>query len=226
MAFADTEREQIERIKWLWNKFGNLILALLLIASLSYAGWTFYSKHKMNQIYAASSMYDSLLLQQQNPKQLINTGNEILKQYPSTVYANFAAFILASQYVNQDNLVAAKTSLQWVISNAENPLLIVIAQNRIAIILISEGKPEQAIKLLSNVSKKSIFSPFVNAIRGQAYAKMGDNKLALQYWNSALDNMNAPEDAGLKQYLELKINSLAISQEPNENPPTKINTTS
>lgn len=213
MAYIDVEENQIENIKKLWNKFGNYLLTILLVLALAYAGWTYYSKHQKEQVYAASALYSNMLEQQTSEGQLLATGNAIMKEYPSTIYASFAALILAQQYVKQNNLPAAEASLKWVIDNAENAMVIVVAEQRLARIYISKDQPKQALALLDGISDSSGFEPFVAYVKGDAYAKMGNNLLAEKYWKQALQTMNKPEDEAMKQYLEVKISSLSANNE-------------
>ncbi|MDC0534379.1 tetratricopeptide repeat protein [Francisellaceae bacterium] len=212
VAYIDVEQSQIENIKKLWNKFGNYLLTLLLVLAVAYAGWTYYSRHQKEQVYAASALYSNMLEQQAGPEQTIATGNAIMKAYPSTIYASFAALILAQQYVKQDNLPAAETSLKWVIDHSENAMVIVIAEQRLARIYISKNDPKQALALLDGITNASGFEPFVAYVKGDAYAKMGNNLLAEKFWKQAIQTMNKPEDEPMKQYLAVKISSLSATK--------------
>ena len=211
MSLVDVEQQQIENIKRFWRKFGNLILTILLVIAIAYAGWTYYEKYKMNQVYAASSLYDSLLAQQGHSEQMIAIGNQVMTKYPSTVYASFSALILAQQYVKNRNYPAAKTSLTWVIDHSENPELIVLAQERLARILISENQSQAALKLLENVQDNSGFESVINMVKGDAYAQLNEPKLAKKYWSKALQSMTLAEDVNIKQYLQMKMSSISMT---------------
>ncbi len=60
MAYDLEEQEQLAELKAFWNKFGNLISWVLIIALGSYAGWNFWNYHQRTQAAEASAMYDAL----------------------------------------------------------------------------------------------------------------------------------------------------------------------
>ena len=54
------EQEQLDQLKAFWNRFGNLILSILLVVLTAYAGWNGWQWWQRDQASKAGGVYDEL----------------------------------------------------------------------------------------------------------------------------------------------------------------------
>ena len=149
MAYDLEEQEQIANFKAFWARFGNLIMGVLIVALLSYAGYNFWNSHKRNQAVEASALYDELqaaLTANDNAKTQRIAG-DIQNKYAGTVYAPMAALGAAKTAFEANDLKTAKTQLQWAADHGNDEYK-AIAKLRLAGVLLDEKDYDGAMKLL------------------------------------------------------------------------------
>ena len=54
------EQEQVAELKAWWKQHGNLIVAVILAASVGFAGWQGWRWYQANQAAHAAALYDAL----------------------------------------------------------------------------------------------------------------------------------------------------------------------
>ncbi len=176
MAYDLEEQEQIANFKAFWARFGNLIMGVLIVALLSYAGYNFWNSHKRNQAVEASALYDELqaaLAANDNAKTQRIAG-DIQKKYDGTVYAQMAALGAAKTAFEASDLKTAKTQLQWVADHGNDEYK-AVAKLRLAGVLLDEKSFDAALKLL-NETYPAQFSAEVSDRKGDVL--VAQNKLA------------------------------------------------
>ncbi|VXC75347.1 tetratricopeptide repeat protein [Massilia sp. 9I] len=176
MAYDLEEQEQIANFKAFWARFGNLIMGVLIVALLSYAGYNFWNSHKRNQAVEASALYDELqaaLAANDNAKTQRIAG-DIQKKYDGTVYAQMAALGAAKTAFEANDLKTAKTQLQWVADHGNDEYK-AVAKLRLAGVLLDEKSFDAALKLL-NETYPAQFSAEVSDRKGDVL--VAQNKLA------------------------------------------------
>jgi len=150
MAYDLEEQEQIANFKAFWARFGNLIMGVLIVALLSYAGYNFWNSHKRTQAVEASALYDELqaaLAANDNAKTQRIAG-DMQKKYDGTVYAQMAALAAAKTAFEANDLKTAKTQLQWVVDKGSDEYA-AVAKLRLAGVLLDEKSHDAALKLLN-----------------------------------------------------------------------------
>ena len=206
----------IRSLKNFWNRFGNILLTVVLICAIIFAGWRFWNNYQQKKVMEASISYQVLLSDYQVPtvqKELvIAKGNAIMTNYPETIYANFSALLLASVYVSENNLNAARTSLEWVLSHTDNPVIQTIAKERLARIMIAQKEYQQAIDLLNKASVDKNFDVGVNIVLGNAYMGLGNTSSAKRAWTEALTGLTSKDDEVMKNLITMKINNLDVTE--------------
>ena len=58
MAYDLEEQEQIANFKAFWDRFGNPIMWVLIIALLGYAGYNYWNSQQRGKAVEASGLYD------------------------------------------------------------------------------------------------------------------------------------------------------------------------
>lgn len=170
MADFMNEQEQVDMIKGWWKKHGNRLLTIVLIVVVGVSGYRYWTSHQKTEVANNGNMYMSLVLSA-NKKDAINVdakASALMKNSPKSVYAGLAALTLAGFDVNQGKLDSAKTNFNWILKHQSNSDIKAIAKMRLARIDLAQGKPAEALKLLTPVAPN--FAASAQMIRGDAYA--------------------------------------------------------
>lgn len=202
------EHEQWQAIKG-WFKQNGLFLAIVIILSLAASfGWRYWQQHALEMRQEASQLYDQLLAaNQQDPTgaSLTRIADELQREYPRTPYASLAGLLEAKAAVSQNNLTKAVDKLQWVIQKAHNDDLKVIAQLRLARVLLAQKQPEQALRLLDQVKEKD-YAAAVNQVRGDIYLSQGKTDQARESYQAA--RAATPAMEAVYGYIDQQLNRL------------------
>ena len=178
MSVYLTEAEQIELIKTLWRRYGNLVTWLLTLVLLMISANKYWHWHQDKIMQQASETYERLMVSvaQKSDKSILAYAHTLATVYKNTVYATAAQLILVKQYIDHKNYIAAKNSLQQIIAQKSQNALVDIAKIRLARILIAEHAYQKAIDILSKMSMQ-IYGPKINELLGDSYLSL--HKLAL-----------------------------------------------
>jgi predicted negative regulator of RcsB-dependent stress response len=176
MAYDLEEQEQLADLKAFWNKYGNLLSWVLIIALASYGGYNFWTSHQRSQAGDASGLYDEMqkaLTANDNAK-VQRIAADVESKFGDTAYAQMAALGAAKGAFEANDLKAAKTQLQWVVEHGSDEYKS-IAKLRLAGVLLDEKSYDEGLKLLG--------TEFVPQFAGAVADRKGDilvaqNKLA------------------------------------------------
>ncbi|HLS85808.1 MAG TPA: tetratricopeptide repeat protein, partial [Burkholderiales bacterium] len=114
------EQEQLAALKAWWKENGTLVVAVVLAASVAFAGWTGWNRYKSGQAAEASVLYEALTkaVQAGDDKAVREAGGTLVESYSGTHYAALGALLAARHYFDQGDLKNARAQLQWVIEEA------------------------------------------------------------------------------------------------------------
>lgn len=204
-----TEQEQIQQLKNWLKQYGTTIIAGIIIALGLTSGWHYWQSYKDKKLTHASAVYDEMLAlrAQGNSSGAIVQAQKLMKNYLRTPYAQMAAFMLARDAILKKNYSEATTQLNWVIDHSKDNSMREIARLRIARILITEKKPQEALTSLSKVDDKN-FIGLINEIKGDAYLAMNDQNAARKAYEQALKEI--PNAEITRPILQMKLDNLAI----------------
>jgi predicted negative regulator of RcsB-dependent stress response len=203
-----TEEEQIESIKKWWNHYSNSILILLSLVLLTIAGYRYWHSYQANKTDEASRAYEHLMVafSNQNNKAIKSYANQLIKQYPHTVYADAAHLTLAKLYVNKNKLKDAAIELQSVAASSKMPALKQVAKIRLARVLVMNKAYDKAVETLEVVTDKGYLS-LINELKGDIYASKGEYQRAIHFYRLALEEAKKQGLGNL--FLEMKTNEMA-----------------
>jgi predicted negative regulator of RcsB-dependent stress response len=209
MAYDLEEQEQIANFKAFWNKFGNLISWVLIIALAGYAGYNFWNSHKRTKSAEASALYEELqasLTANDNAK-VQRIAGDIESRYDATAYAQMAALGAAKAAFEASDLKTAKAQLQWVIEHGSDEYQSV-ARLRLAGVQIDEKAYDEALKTLSG----SVLPQFAGEVadrKGDVLAAQNKTAEARAAYQAALAAMDKKHPA--RRLVELKLESVGGS---------------
>lgn len=203
-----TEQEQIQQLKNWLKQYGTTILAGISVALVVTVGWHYWQSYQDKKLTHASAVYDEMLAlrAQGNASGTLVQAQKLLKNYKRTPYAQMAAFMLARDAVLKKNYADAITQLNWVIDHSKDSSMREIARLRIARILITENKAQEALTFLSNIEDKN-FIGLINEIRGDAYLAINDKNAARKAYEQALKEL--PNAEVTRPILQMKLDNLS-----------------
>jgi predicted negative regulator of RcsB-dependent stress response len=149
MAYDLEEQEQLAELKAFWNKFGNLITWVAIIALAGYAGYNFWNQHQRSQSADASALYEELrlALSVNDNAKVQRIAADVESKFAGTAYAQMAALGAAKGAFEANDLKAAKAQLQWVVDHGSDEYKS-IAKLRLAGVLLDEKSFDAALKVL------------------------------------------------------------------------------
>jgi predicted negative regulator of RcsB-dependent stress response len=206
MAYDLEEQEQIANFKAFWNRFGNLISWVLIIALGSYAGYNFWNSHQRGKAAEASGLYDSLVAaaQANDNTKVQRIAGDIESKYEGTAYAPMAALGAAKTAFDASDLKTAKAQLQWAAGHGDDEIKS-IARLRLSGVLLDERAYDEALKVLGG--------DFLPQFAAEVADRKGDvlaaqNKLldARAAYQAALDKMDKKNPG--RQVVQIKLDAI------------------
>ena len=211
MAFNLQEQEQIDELKSFWTTYGNAILAAVTIALLVVAGVRGWGWYQSRQATAAAGIYAELTqaVESRNIEQVKQRSEDLLKQYGSTAYGQMTGLMAARAYADADDLAGAKSSLQWVLDNAQDDEFKHLARLRLAGILLDEKSFDAALALLNPDEAAKMSAEMAGAFadrRGDVKLGQDDKAAAKAEYEKALQTL--PQGSALRQLVQVKLDAL------------------
>jgi len=207
MAHLDLdEQEQLAQLKSWWGAYGNLVITLIVVASLAFSGWQGWRYWQAKQAVEASTLFENLgkALQGTDAKAVRDANGELLEKYGGTLYASMGALTSAKYFFEKNDLKTAKAQLQWVIDKSVSDEFRDIARLRLVNILLDEKAYDEALKSLESKHAAAFEGQFavlkgdVLAAKGQAVDAKTAYKLALE----KTDKKNASVRDGIQMRLD------------------------
>jgi predicted negative regulator of RcsB-dependent stress response len=208
-----TDDEQWEAIKRGIAENGLWILGGVVLGAALLFGWRYYRNHQNEIALQAAARFGEMTtaLEHNDPVKSRQIADGIVKDFPTSPYADQAQLTIARLYVDGAQLPNAVAPLTEVMNNSKDTELRHIARLRLARVLTAQGKPDEAIKALAE-DTWGAFGPQAHEVRGDAFYAKKDLKSALSEYKAALNGGDAGSvDAAL---LELKIADLGAPAPP------------
>lgn len=216
MAHLDLEeQEQIDQLKHFWQKWGDLITWIAILALGAYAalnGWKYWENKQASQ---SAVLYDTVekAAQTADFALLDRSVSDIEDKFASTTYAHQAALLAARLYQDKDRVADAKKQLQWVIDHASDEGYQSLARLRLAGVLIQEKSLDQAAALLKVKAPES-FAPLFDDRLGDIAALQGRADDAIGFYKKAWKNLE--ERSEYRRVIEVKLAALGQAPEQTE----------
>ena len=178
---------------------------VVLLAVAAWNGWTWYQRTQAAQ---AGGLYDTLqkAARANDLKATRDSAGAILENYPRTTYAPLAALTSAKVHFQAGDLKTARAQLAWVVDHARNAQLRDIARLRLASVLLDDGAPDEALKVL-DAKPDPAFEALFAAERGDVLVLQKKPAEARTAYRSALDKAS-DRDGALRESLRLKLDAL------------------
>lgn len=207
-----TEEEQLESLKEWWSKNAKSIIVGVVVAVAGVGGWKAWENNQVSSAETASQLYTEL-----NQVVLNATGDERQEQadhligrltsdFSNSVYADYARLYAARLAVERDALDEAQTHLHAALASTQVDAIELVVRLRLARILNSQEKIDEALTLLEIADTGSFTSEF-QSLRGDLLMSKGQALQAREAYQRALDASRATGES--TPLVEMKLDSLA-----------------
>ena len=206
----ETEEQQVEALKEWWAENGKAVIAGVVLGGSVIGGWTFWQSHKEKQVVTASDAFSQTMeaADSSDADTAFGLAADLQDDTPNHLYASFANFAAARVAVEGEDLQEASRRLKWVVDNAPQDDVKLIAQVRLARVLGASGDADAALSSLPSSFPES-FAGLVEEARGDLLLLSGDAAGA----RSAYEAASSSEYVANREGLSMKLNDLA---EPGE----------
>jgi predicted negative regulator of RcsB-dependent stress response len=204
-----TDKEQWERVLQWVREQGPWVLVSVVLVGSGYWAWNAWQRHAEQAYESASSRYGQIVeaFGRNNIDGGVKLADDLIKDYPTTAYADQANLAAARIQVERGNLDKAAVRLTQVMSSTKDSELALIARLRLARVQLALNRPDEALKTL-NAAEPGAFAARFSQVRGDILMAKGDRAGALREYQSARKSGADTLDVGL---LDLKIGELARS---------------
>ena len=208
MAYDLQEQESLDELKAWWEKWGNLVLSVITVVCLAFAGYNgmkWWQRHQAQEAGLAYSSLQTAIMRQSEVSSVEKIVDALIEDAGSTVYGPMGA-LSASRYLESKGEAAkAQELLHWVVTESDRIEYQTVARVRLAGFLIDDKKYEEAVSMLSAAQPTDRQIALVNDRLGDAYFAKGDIVNARRVWQEALKH---PIDPALMGFVQLKLQAL------------------
>jgi predicted negative regulator of RcsB-dependent stress response len=205
-----TDDEQLEAVKRAFTEYAPWILGGVVLGVGGWYGFQHYQSHKNEVAFRAADQFSQMTvaLQMNDSNKSLQIADALIKEYPNSPYADQAQLTIARIDVESGKSADAVVPLTQVMNNSKDTELQQIARLRLARVLIDQGKPDDAIKLLAAGTPGS-FAGRYHEVHGDALFSKKDIPGAIAEYNAALGASDGGAEAAM---LQLKLADLASNE--------------
>lgn len=206
-----TEEEQVEKIKELWNRHGIPLLTGVVIALAGVFGWQGWTNYQETKAGNASALYQNMLEtvlaseDEQARTRAAELAEQIRSEYGGTRYAQFAGLMQARLAVDAGDMDSAEQVLREVSDKAGDATLQEVARQRLARVLADQQRAEEGLELFSGQVTGALLAGR-EEVRGDLLLSLGRVAEARQAYTAAMQAIADPRD---RPQLQLKLDDLA-----------------
>ncbi len=210
MEVYDSEREQFDVLKTWWQQNGKAIVIGSILGIGTLVGWQQWQSGKQESSEAASQEYGVLLdnMEKQNLQGVKERGATIMNNFAKTPYAALAALAVAKVNVEEGDIASARTHLQKVVDQKDQPQFQHVARLRLARLILDEGEAKQALDLVKSVDVAGFASAY-DELKGDIHAALGNTAEARSAYERAIAAMDAALDQSI---IKMKLDDLGETE--------------
>jgi predicted negative regulator of RcsB-dependent stress response len=204
------EQEQIDALKAFWNKYGNLVTGILLLAAGAYAGHQGWQYWQREQGVKAAAIFEQIDLSAAagDAERASRLLADLQQRYGATTFAQQAALLTAKVQFDKGQADAAKASLIWAAEKGSDSDLQTVARLRLAAVQAEAKQFDEATKTL-DTAKAEGFEPLVADRRGDVLMLQGKRAEAVLAYQAAWAAMTDKQD--YRRVVEAKLTALGAA---------------
>lgn len=204
------EQEQLDQIKHLWAKYGNLITWLLIAVLGAYAAWNGWQWWERRAALQATAVYDEMekAVKAGDTARVERTLTDIQSQFGGTVQAQHGALLAARALHEAGKADAARQALAWAVDKGGDESLVAVARLRLAGLDIDAKAYDKALQWLDK-GIPAEFAALAADRRGDALLAQGQRDAAKAAYQQAYDGLKPGQD--YRRMVEAKLNALGVA---------------
>jgi predicted negative regulator of RcsB-dependent stress response len=202
-----TDDEQLEVVKHAIVEYAPWLIGGVIIGAALFFGIRYYGSFRDERNLKAAAQFNAMsaAFQANDQAKSWQLAEGLVKDYASTPYADQAQLAIARLHIEDGKLDKAVSPLTQVMNTSKDSELRQVARLRLARVLTDLGKPDEAIKTLSEGTPGS-FAGRYHEVHGDALYVKKDFAAAVTEYKAALA---AADASGINAaLLELKIQDL------------------
>ncbi len=196
-----SDDEQLEQIREWWREYGWYLVGGVLLGVAILSGIRQYGGYQQDRAEAAAVLYQELALAiaDDADSDALSLLEQLRSEFPSSPYTDQAGLSIVIMHLGNQSTRGAMDALRYTLERTSDEHLALIVRLRLARLLVSNGRHEEARALLDGADPGS-FSARFSEIRGDIYYAQGDADGARAAYSQALnDEQSALVDRGLVQ---------------------------
>jgi predicted negative regulator of RcsB-dependent stress response len=200
-------------VKAWWAEHGkwvsNLISVVLIVIS-AYFGYKWWNNYQEEKAYALVQQLNAAV-DTNNATEILKVANDLKTQYPNSTHTA-VGILRAVQTLPAKNNNESIDLLKFVSSNPKQEEYVLLANYRLASILIDNKKFDEAIELMTKPVKDSPIWQGLFADRAaDAYVAKGEKDKAKPLYEQALKSAQETQNKALQNFIELKMNVSTVT---------------
>jgi len=202
------EHEQSEIVKKWLRENGSAIVMGLVIAFgglFGFKQWQSWQESNRQQAAAEYEVMDQLLTAGQLDAAMANFQN-LKDDYADSPYASMAALKMARSRIESNQVDLAIGLYEFVVEQGHPKALTVVARERLARVLLDQGRPEEALQTLDGATDISGFESRFAEVRGDVHYALGQTDQAVAAYLDALNELES--GVGDRDKLRMKLQAL------------------
>lgn len=212
MDIHQTEEQQVEQLKSLWQEYGNAIIAGLVLGFGGFIGYGYYKDNKAAEEFAASDSYQTVVeLAAKDDEAFQAQGGEYVKNSKHSGYAALTALALAKDSAEHKDWPQVEKYLQAAIDNSQDKGISAIASIRLARVQIETEQFDKAIATVSAPMPEA-YKSTIEEVKGDAYLKKGDVDQARTAYQAAVDALGESRNPALQMKLDDLAENIVLSK--------------
>ena len=208
MSYDVEEQEQLENVKAWWAQHGRLvsnIISVILIVISLYFGYKWWNNYKEEKAYALVTQLNAAI-DAKNSAEILKVALDLKEHYPNSTHT-VVAILRSAQILPAKNSTDVIDLLKFAANNSKQKEYTILANYRLASILIDNKKFDEAIELMTKPIKDNPSWQGLFADRAaDAYAAKGDKQKAKALYEQALKSAQETQNKALQNFVELKMN--------------------
>ncbi len=207
MAVYDLEeQEQLEDLKAWWRRWGNLITAVIVAASIGIVGvqgWRWWQHRQLDQ---ASTLYAAAMtgMRTDDVAKVRDAVSQLTDRFGNTPYASSGAMLLAKLLFDKGDKDAALQQLQWAADHGE-PEQRYMARYRVAELQFDRKQYDDALRTLDAKVDPSFEGVYAD-LRGDVLTAAGRAPEARVAYQTAVAKLDAKSP--YRDYVQAKLDAV------------------
>jgi len=201
--------------KWLIANGSAIVMGLVIAFGglFGFKQWQVWQENTKQQASAEFEVMGELLDNGQLDEAMSNYQN-LQDEYAKSPYASLAALQMARARLEASQPDLAIDLLQFVVDNGYPRALSVVARERLARLLLAQGRADEALALLQGDTDIPGFESRFAEVRGDIYSSQGNTDEAIAAYLEALETLEA--GVGDRGMLVLKLEAMGAEIPPDD----------